>query len=57
MAEKQESGVSIADHQSDSSPTDDIQIHELSGAALAEAKLKQKPKWWTKRMLKVSPFY
>lgn len=43
--------------QSDDPQTDDIQIYELSGDALAEATLKQKPKLWTKRMLKVSPYY
>jgi hypothetical protein len=57
MAEKQEYGVFIAHHQSDIPNTDEIQIHELSGDALAEATLKQNPKMWTKRMFKVSPFY
>ena len=57
MAEKQGYGISIADPQPDNLPTDDVQIHELSGDALAEAKSKQNPKWWTKRMLKASPFY
>jgi hypothetical protein len=51
MAEKQ--GY-VVDQLSDRSPTDDSQINGPESGTLADAILKQKPKLWTKRMLKVS---